>query len=53
MIIDKNFLNEYQKDFIKNFMLKDSFPYYIQPFTLEDDSIPILAHTCKRRDSED
>jgi len=53
MIIDKNFLTEYQKDFIENFMLKDNFPFYIQPCTLEDDSIPILAHTCKRRDSKE
>ncbi len=52
MIEDKNFLNSQQKDFIENFILKNRFPYYIQPYTLEEDTIPILAHTCKRRNEE-
>jgi len=52
MIEDKNFLNSQQKDFIENFILKNRFPYYIQPCTLEEDTIPILAHTCKRRNEE-
>ena len=52
MIEDKNFLNSQQKEFITDFLLKNTFPYYIQPYTLEGDYIPILAHTCKRRNEE-